>query len=285
MKRGRVLCQLSSTEQLDVIAEGLPILLKSADELLLAAEALDGHSRAASIIKGHASEELAKTLILIDLVRCPPNRRPALVGIMFKWFYDHLARMIYADAQNWTPMTVNQLQEYINNSRKSHSLEGYAGEYILPNWTLYSRESLLYADIVTHEDGVPVWNEPSSSPPLFDRERPMLWEVVTILRDLGAFSRAGLDILSDVWGAVDFVGEQECYSTSNALISETIYRLDVAGLVLPAASHERVRWLYQSWQVPMYRIDFKRIEVTLEELKAAQDSALYAEMGIDYGDY
>lgn len=145
MKRGRVIGQLTPAEQLDIVAEGLPILLKCADELLTAAESLNVHPRAASILKGHA-EEIAKILILLDLVICPANLRGAKVGIMFMWFYDHLARSIYVDAQSWTPMTVGQLQEYVDNSRKSHSLEGYAGEYILPNWTLFSRESQLYAD-------------------------------------------------------------------------------------------------------------------------------------------
>lgn len=283
MKRGRAIGQLTPDRQLYIIAEGLPLLFNSADELLTAAEALDGHDRAASILQGHATEELAKILILLDLVRSPPKMRGAMVGTMFKWFYDHLARMIYADAQSWSPMTVNQLQEYVDSNRQSHSLEGYAGEYILPNWTLYSRESLLYADIVTHEDGEPIWNEPSTSQPLFDRDRPAIWQVVEVLRDLGVFSRAGLDILSDVWGTVEFVGEQECYSTSDALTSDMVDRLNAAGLILPSAKQEQLRWIYQSWQVPMYRIDFRRIEVTLEELKALQDAQLYAEMGDQYG--
>ena len=36
MKRGRVLVNLPPSKQLDLIAEGLPILMKSADDLLAA---------------------------------------------------------------------------------------------------------------------------------------------------------------------------------------------------------------------------------------------------------
>ena len=95
---------------------------------------------------------------------------------MVKWFYDHLARLIYVDAQTWRPVDMNQLQEYVDSHRRSHSLEGYADEYIVPNWTIFSRESELYADIVAYEDGEPTWNEPLSTPPLFDRSRPPAWK-------------------------------------------------------------------------------------------------------------
>jgi len=90
MKRGWLLASMPSGRRLDVIAEGLPVLLKSADDLLAAATALNDHRRAASILEGHATEELAKILILMDIVRCPDKLRAAITGTMFKWFYDHL---------------------------------------------------------------------------------------------------------------------------------------------------------------------------------------------------
>jgi hypothetical protein len=136
--------------------------MKSAGELLEASKALGEHARAATILSGHALEELAKILILIDIVRCPPKLRGERIGPMMGWFYDHLARLIYLDAQLWRPTNVRELQTYVDDHRKSHSLEGYIGEYILPNWTIWSRESLLYADIVTDEYGEPTWNNPSS---------------------------------------------------------------------------------------------------------------------------
>jgi hypothetical protein len=62
MKRGWLLAEMPSRERLDVVAEGLPILLKSADDLLAASTELKRHPRAASILEGHATEELAKIL-------------------------------------------------------------------------------------------------------------------------------------------------------------------------------------------------------------------------------
>jgi len=82
MRRGRVLANLPQTQQLNVIAEGLPILMNSADGLLAASKALVERDRAATILKGHAMEEVAKILILMDIVRCPPKLRGERVGPM-----------------------------------------------------------------------------------------------------------------------------------------------------------------------------------------------------------
>lgn len=285
MKRGSALAQLSASRRLDVISEGLPILLKSADDLLKASEDLKAHPRAASILEGHAAEELAKILILVDLVRCPAKLQAGLTGTMFGWFYNHLARLIYVDAQTWRPVDMEQLQEYVDSHRKSHSLEGYAGEYIVPNWTTFARESELYADIVTYEDGEPVWSEPTGSPPLLEYGRPMVWKVAEALRDFGAFSPKGLSTVSEVWGEVDFVDKRNYHGDARPLTQRMLERLQAEGAITVQARDEQVDWLYNDWQMPMYRIDFSRIEVTLDDLKAQQDAALWNEIGIERGDY
>lgn len=38
-------------------------------------------------------------------------------------------------------------------------------------------------------------------------------------------------------------------------------------------------YLYLSWQLPMYRMDFKRIEVPLDELKDQRDANFWSEVG------
>ena len=129
-------------------------------------------------------------------------------------------------------MTVDQLQEYLDNSRRSHDIEGFAGEFIMPNSTLFARENRLYADIVTHEDGEPIWSEPSDwMPATFGGKRTSIWYVAKALSDIGAFSRAGLDIVSEVWSSVDFIGEVECYSVPRNLTQQMLERLHAAGLI------------------------------------------------------
>lgn len=167
LRRGKILQNLPQSKQLDVIAEGLPILMKSAGDLLSASKKLGDRGRVPTMLQSHAAEELAKVLILIDIVRCPPKIRQSRIGTMMRWFYDHLARLIYVEAQSWKPVDIKQLQEYVNENRKSHYLEGAYGEYIFPNWTTYMRESLLYADLITHEDGTLIWNDPVVPPSVF----------------------------------------------------------------------------------------------------------------------
>lgn len=276
MKRGRTLANLPQARQLDVIAEGLPILMKSADNLLAASKALDQHDRAVTILRGHASEELAKVLILMDIVRCPPKLRGQRVGPMMGWFYDHLARLIYSDAQHWKPTDTRELQDYVDQHRKSHYLEGNVGEYIMPNWTTWSRESLLYADIVTYEDGELVWHSPEGILPAWADPGP--WQVCTALRDMGAFTRDGLDIASSVWSQTDFKDRQH-WNDTRRLTQEMLLGLEKAKLITEAAHQDQQRILYDHWQLPMYRIDFTRLEVPLEDLRAEQEAMLSSEIG------
>ena len=286
MRRGRVIANMSADKQLDLIAEGLPILMRSAADLLSAATALSGHSRASKILEGHALEEAAKILILMDIVRCPPKIRPSRIGPMMAWFYDHLARLLYIEAQDWRPMDLNDLRTYVDQQRRSHYLEGHVGEYILPNSTTSTRETLLYADIITYEEGDPIWSEPSYDDlvsPMFPGY-PSPWKTCEALQIVGAFTRKGLDIVSSVWAGVDFSGA-ETSRESSKLAHEMLVSLDGQKLIPQDATNEHASHLMHRWQLPMYQLDFKRLEVSLEELKAQRDANLWAEAGYEERDY
>jgi hypothetical protein len=278
MKRGRVLTNLSQPGQLDIIGEGLPVLMKSAGDLLAAAQSLNEHHRAAAILEGQAMEEVGKILILVDIVRCPPKLRPSRIGKLMTWFYDHLARLIYVDAQGWKPINFNQLQEYVDDRRRSHYLEGAVGEYIMPNWEILLRESTLYADIVTTEDGKPYWNEPADWAIPYQNLDPLAWRICTALRNMGAFTREGLDIMSSVWSQVDFASDQH-WRDSAMLTEKMLKSLQKVGLVTEAAKQEQLGDLYNNWQLPMYRINFKRIIVPLADLKDERDANYRSELG------
>ncbi|MER9592987.1 hypothetical protein NKI94_30200 [Mesorhizobium australicum] len=286
MRRGRVIANMSADKQLDLIAEGLPILMKSATDLLNASTGLSGHSRASKILEGHALEEAAKILVLMDIVRCPPKIRPSRIGPMMAWFYDHLARLLYIEAQDWRPMDLNDLRAYVDQQRRSHYLEGHIGEYILPNSTTSTRETLLYADIVTYEEGDPIWSEPSYDDPvsrMFPRY-PSPWKTCEALQIVGAFTREGLDIVSSAWAGVDFSGA-ETSRESSKLTFEMLVSLDGDKLIPEAATKEHASHLMHRWQLPMYQLDFKRLEVSLEELKKQRDANFWAEAGYDERDY
>jgi hypothetical protein len=111
-------------------------------------------------LEGFAEEEAAKILILFDVVRCPPKIVASKMSVLIGRFYEHLTRLIYAQATSWKPMHLAQLGEYVDRERRSHYVEGHAGEYIMPNWTVYDRESSLYADVESFQDGSLGWSEP-----------------------------------------------------------------------------------------------------------------------------
>lgn len=270
MRRGQILSNLSQRQQLDLIAEGLPILVKSAGELLTASKSLGNHHRAATILTGHALEEVAKALILVDIVRCPPKLRGKRIGPMMRWFYNHLARLIYLDAQDWKPTDVNELQRYVDNHRKSHYLEGEIGEYILPNHTTWSRESVLYADIITYEDGEPMWQSPDPTYVYYDTNP---WELCQALSNMGIFDRRGLDIVSIVWAQVDFDGPQN-WQSARRLTHEMLVQLENANLISDNAQEQQLSLLYNLWQLPMYRIDFNYMEVDIKDLRDEQEANL-----------
>jgi len=99
-RQGRGLANIDAQTRLAFIAEGLPVILDSARSLLTASQALKGFPREAEILEGHALEEAAKILILVDIARCPEKLKARRVGPMVGAFYSHLARMIYAEAQS-----------------------------------------------------------------------------------------------------------------------------------------------------------------------------------------
>lgn len=118
-----------------------------------------------------------------DFVKTQPHHRLVLRSF---------GGLIYADAVNWKPTNLAQLREYVDHQRRGHYTEGYAGEYIMPNWAVYERESGLYADVEAYQDDALLWNEPRR--PGLDRSifpstaLPAL-QVAEAMQHLGLFSR------------------------------------------------------------------------------------------------
>lgn len=271
-------------KRLDFIAEGLPIILDSAQGFWLAAEQLKDHPREARVLQGYAAEEAAKILIVMDAVRCPPKLVAHRLGKIVGWFYDHLARLIYADAAGWKPMHLADLRSYVDNDRRGHYLEGSAGEYIMPNWAVYQRESRLYADIEGYEDGTLLWNAPrgplNSSIPAWSF-MPQALRIAEAMHQLGLFTPAGLRATSDIWGSLEF-REMESFTEGYRLTERLLERVDAERLILPTATSAHVSALRHQWQIPMYNLGFKLIPVTLEELKAEQERELWSLAGGPY---
>lgn len=269
-KQLRALANLPLSERLDQIAAGLPILLKSAETLFASREPVGATSRIGQILRGHAREEAAKILILLDYVRCPPglsDRAQRQLSV----FYDHGSRLIYAQACSWKPVDVDMLRSYVDQQRGSHYVEGEYGELILPNWELYIREARLYADLTRTDSGALVWNDPDAWADDLDvfGFPPTVLSVARSLSRMGVFSREGLGLVHDIWPSIAFRSVED-HAQSKALIQETLERLIKAGLPADEATDDDVRMLYSSWQLPMYDIDTRMRSIELAELRAEQ---------------
>ncbi len=265
-------------ERLDFIAEGLPIILESALGFWIAAGHIEQRPREAKVLEGFAEEEAAKILILMDIVRCPSGLTASRIGLMVARFYSHLARLLYAEAQRWKPIHVSQLREYIDEQRKAHYLEGYAGENIVPNWNISRRERQLYADIEVYEDGAPMWNRPTGHASGFRRLKPVALQIAESLSGVGVFSSKGVRAASDIWSAVEFKASENWQDSEN-LTRRLLEKLIADNLPSEEASDNDVSTLYHSWQMPMYNLDFTLIDVPLAELEETRDSMLWAEAG------
>lgn len=279
MKQARRLAELSAKDRWKFLAEGLPLIHDSSFGFWSAANALLEQPRESEVLKGFAEEEAAKALILMDIVRCPSALLSERMRPVLGWFYNHLARLIYAKAADWNPENTRQLQEYIDNSRKAHELEGYAGEYIVPNWEEYRRESQLYVDIAAFEDGQPIWSSPIVYPShWFVNLRPTALNVLDALHQLGLTTEAGLKTTAEIWGQVTFQSS-EGYRETERLTQELVERAIAEQLPLETAENHHVQTLYEGWQIPMYLLDLRKIDVPMDELQGQRDAMLWAEIG------
>jgi len=265
-------------DRLAFIAEGLPILLASAQGFQDAAARLHDRPREEDVMVSFADEEAAKILILMDIVRCPSSQVDQHIGKLMRWFYDHLARLIYAKAASWKPMSVSQLQRYVETECEEHTLEGFAGECIMPGGPVHERESALYADIQSYDDGTLAWHEPRTRPSLFGQKESDALRLAISMQRLGMLSLDGLRIVASVWNGTRFSEEQTPHM-SETLTQTTLERVEAAGLIPDSVEDEDVVTLYKRWQLPMYELQVTPTIQTMEELRETQVRMLNNEIG------
>src|SRR5258708_34802793 len=96
------LSQLSDVELFTETATGIEHIIKGVAELHSAARALSGagNEYPARILGNLAEEEAAKVLILMDVIRCPRDRREERLRLL-GYFYKHLPKGIYIEVCEW----------------------------------------------------------------------------------------------------------------------------------------------------------------------------------------
>jgi hypothetical protein len=191
-------------------------LWKEAQEI-----AASGPKRAVGILQLFAEEEAAKTMLLFDAVRCPPQCRQEFRRLV-RGFGDHLAKGIYVAYYGSRLTDLAKARRIIDHERQSVHREGEYDEWITPNSILYMREKRLYVSYIRNDDNTHEWRSPYPPNLVFGNIKPsFIIRVVEALNSVGLFSEHGLGVVSDFWRGrqlVDPVADddlQEVDSTKN----------------------------------------------------------------------
>lgn len=277
------ICQMRTKVKLSLLAEGLPLILASSEGFQAAAEALRDHARESDVLEGFAAEEAAKTLILMDMLRCPKTKRASRNGAFVRWFYDHLARLIYAEAVSWRPTDKGQLRSYVDLQRRSHVTDGAIGEYIVPSGPVPDRERRLYADVEKLDDGSLTWNSPRSwkedfpDTGLFDRA-PDALRIARAMKKLGMFSETGLEVVSHIWSE-ETLSDEMTWQDGRDLSMRMLEMLNEEGAILEDATNEDAGLILNEWPLPMWDFELSPVVVPIEELESERERNLWNEMG------
>lgn len=267
------LLSLPPAKRLDVIAEGLHLIAEHVETLRADLEVLGDarRSRGFSILSTQAEEEAAKFLILLDLVRHGWKDQQG-VKRQIGYFYDHLARSIYAEVFDMRPADLKEVRVYVDNLRESHYLDGPTDvDWIFRNQLISRREDTLYVDYV-HDDDGDRWSTPARfDETVFGFTSPLL-ELIGALRRMGCASRAGLDVVADAWRGVELDDDTRWQSvrTLNDRIVETLVR---EGLNEVDATDEDASRVVDRWSFPLSSLDLSELSVSLDRLRDIQRGA------------
>ena len=269
----RDLSRLPDHDLFQSVAEGLTIIIESAERLHEASErlAVEGQFRGYQVLRAVAEEEVSKFLILIDAIRCP--RTPAK-----RWseqlgrFHDHMSKGLYGWAYNCRPATLQQLQEYLDLKRQEFYLDGPNDvDWIFRNDILQRREEALYVDYVETDEGH-VWLDPARYH-WDDRLVPTGLVLPSLLvsqalASAGASSPDGLAVLADVWRAMPMSLDLR-WMEVREVNRKTLVELEKKG-VLREYPQEIYDKIIDRWQFPMYDLDLTLVRVKKETLRERQ---------------
>ncbi|MGW3287524.1 hypothetical protein ACWDR3_23110 [Streptomyces sp. NPDC001002] len=259
-------------ERFGLIAEGLGLLAEHVgtlrDDLIHLQEA--GRSRGAAVIDGLASEEAAKMLILLDVVRMGWSDAEA-VRDQLRQFYSHLARGIYVRVIAGRPADRAEVRRYTETLRRSLYLDGPNDvDWIFRNNIEADREERLYVDYVTNE-GDSAWITPAAVDDQWLSHWPsMVIDLALALHRFGCTTKEGLEIIAKEWSGVALTDDTHwgVVETTNQSILE---KLEGAGLFSADLTQRDLHLAREQWTFPLGGIDLGAIKVTKTELLAERE--------------
>lgn len=279
------LSQLSDSDLFIQVAKGLEHIVNNAQGFYADSELLATQLRGPSsrVLRTIAEEEAAKYLILIDAVRC--HKQSKDFTRQLGRFYCHLSRGIYAYIAIGQSPTFGELRSWVEEECKSLFLDGPEGyDYIYRNRILDRRESRMYVDYEKLEDGEHIWSTPrhhnEGMALSLQGVIPPVLATVLSLNKVGFASPQGLKLLSDIWQPIS-MADTITRSELREFIQNTCEEADRQAL--PGSRDiESTSRLTQYWQFPMYSLDMKLIDVSVDELQNQRTAMWLSEFDNDY---
>ena len=235
------------------VAEGIELLKNNLDRLENSARLLSeaGDQSSAEILKHIATEEAAKVLILLDVIRCPLTSLDARRQTLARWT-NHLWKGIYAEACDRPPVDFEEVRRNIEEDIQRYHLDGPFGvDWIFPNQITASRERLMYVDYVhdlTQEpqDATEWWTSPIDSG--FEIIPSPCVKTVQALCSLGVTNVDGLKMIAQIWRPV-VLGSSLSQADVNGLIRTTANNLLNHGIANEA-------WITDTWPSAIWNWPF-----------------------------
>lgn len=256
------LCRLADDELFREISTGLSHILEVVNRLDRSARRLPGygrfytksiHSHAVHLLGSAAEEEAAKFLILLDFVRCPRSlQKPR--SRQLGYFYDHLAKGIYAEYCSWRPVDFAEVAHHVDLRRQAFYLDGPLGvDWIFNNDILNRRVDRLYVNYVGDDDGNCYWQYPHPEDFMIGYHTHAVIEIARALHAVGVATPEGLASVAEIWRKVKVVPKL-AFDEVEALNVRTLQFLHDKGLLrdTPPETHALIE---DRWSFPLYTLD------------------------------
>ncbi|MDE2997730.1 MAG: AbiV family abortive infection protein [Gemmatimonadota bacterium] len=268
------LCQFDDSRLFKEVEEGISHLLMNVDRLDAAAHRLSAVNdhQSARILGSLAQEEAAKVFILLDAVRCPTNKprdRKRTLG----YFYDHLAKGIYAALCSWSLENFGQVACQVSSEREQFYLDGPSNyDWIFPNQITNQREFIQYVDFICDDTddtetspGERYWQTPPAASNISTYHTPRIVYLAKALHRIKATSSSGLSVIARIWR--EFEPRSET-STSELIEMNALSVKTLEENRMFSADVKDEGWLIcQRWMFPLWPLNLGRKDVKKSDLR------------------
>jgi AbiV family abortive infection protein len=275
------LIELKQEQRFPVIGEGLTRLGDHVAGLAQSVSVLKGANdvRGAAALDVICTEEAAKVLILLDMARSMHQQKELTKAC--KYFYDHLARGIYAYVHEANPSLYSEVEGYVEDCRPSHYLDGpNDADWIFRNDLQRRRDTALYVD---YEETEPAKYQWTGGDPDLVHVPQRITRLVLAMRTTGMLTEAGARAVALVWknSSFDKSTRWEYCRVRNTQVLRSLMTEDTE---LTPTLVEACGIVEQKWTFPLTQLDLSLDKsTTIEELREQQRSHYNRMMMDEYG--